>query len=310
MNTSDIIFKEFDERYLTSIIKLLKTVFSEVSKNDYFSNDFFSWKHLKNPYGKSKIILAINEDNEVIAFRSFMMWEFDYGDEIVKAYRPVDTAVHPNYQGKGLFNRLTSELLAIIKKENALIFNTPNKNSLNGYLKMGWKLERPIYFNVYPNFPVPFVSNDYICGSVKEDIVNISEYEYTLGSNHTKISKEYLKWRYHDNPSVDYSYCKVNSNTVLIIRVVEKFLYNELLIIDILTKSKSTQPIVIDSKKIARSYGVSYLLVTRDIGSEISVKNTLRFKPNFKKFQLVSNDDSNLEFFDDIVFSIRDLEMF
>ena len=56
------------------------------------------------------------------------------------AVRAVDTATHPDLQGRGLFRRLT--LLAVDELTadgTRFVFNTPNDQSRPGYLKMGWQ---------------------------------------------------------------------------------------------------------------------------------------------------------------------------
>ena len=53
--------------------------------------------------------------------------------------RAVDTATHPEYQGRGIFTRLTHAALDELEREGvAFVFNTPNDQSRPGYLKMGW----------------------------------------------------------------------------------------------------------------------------------------------------------------------------
>jgi hypothetical protein len=68
-----------------------------------------------------------------------MRWEFDRGGAVVRCVRAVDTATHPDYQGRGIFRRLTLDALPALEADGvAFVFNTPNSQSLPGYLKMGW----------------------------------------------------------------------------------------------------------------------------------------------------------------------------
>jgi len=100
---------------------------------------FLTWKHLENPYGISPMWLALDGDR-VAGFRTFLRWEFLFpGGQVIKAARAVDTATDPEYQGRGIFTRLTLGGLEELPAEGIkLIFNTPNEKSLPGYLKMGW----------------------------------------------------------------------------------------------------------------------------------------------------------------------------
>ena len=69
-----------------------------------------------------------------------MRWEFQRGDEVFRCVRAVDTATHPDYQGRGLFTRLTKAALPELVADGVkFVFNTPNDQSRPGYLKMGWQ---------------------------------------------------------------------------------------------------------------------------------------------------------------------------
>jgi GNAT superfamily N-acetyltransferase len=101
---------------------------------------FFRWKHDENPFGPSYGWVAV--DGERLAgFRTFLRWEFVRGGETMRAVRAVDTATHPDYQGQGIFSRLTMRALGTCESEGiAFVFNTPNDQSRPGYLKMGWQV--------------------------------------------------------------------------------------------------------------------------------------------------------------------------
>ena len=74
-------------------------------------------------------------------FRTLMRWEFLDGERVVRAVRAVDTATHPDYQGRSIFTRLTLHALDELVAEGVeFVFNTPNEQSRPGYLKMGWQV--------------------------------------------------------------------------------------------------------------------------------------------------------------------------
>lgn len=101
---------------------------------------FFRWKHQANPFGASPGWVAT--DGDIIAgFRTFMRWRFEKDGEIVTAVRAVDTATHPDYRGQGIFTQLTKAALEDLRADGVgFVFNTPNDQSLPGYLKMGWEI--------------------------------------------------------------------------------------------------------------------------------------------------------------------------
>src|SRR6185437_15816508 len=92
-----------------------------------------------NPFGHSSAVVAEHE-KKIIAFRIFMKWSWASGEQTFTAARAVDTVTHPDWRGKGIFSHLTSTLLDILRADGvSFIFNTPNRLSKPGYLKMGWR---------------------------------------------------------------------------------------------------------------------------------------------------------------------------
>jgi len=203
------------EEDITELIDLLRTSLSERQ-----TPELFLWKHFENPFGKSYGLLAIDSD-KIVGARMFMFWEFSNGRETIRAIRPVDTITHSDYRGKGIFKKLTLQGLNDCKKEYDIIFNTPNKNSLPGYLKMGWE-EFKSSFNYYLSFILPSAKlAKRICFPEKNlayaGLVNIN---YTKRFK-TNTTLEFLKWRYSDN---DYTFSryKEGSSSLLIIFRLQK----------------------------------------------------------------------------------------
>jgi GNAT superfamily N-acetyltransferase len=102
--------------------------------------DLFRWKHLENAFGASPMWVACDA-GRVIGFRVFMPWEFERAGVTRRAVRAVDTATHPDYQGRGIFTQLTRQALDDVAEQGIdFVFNTPNDQSRPGYLKMGWQV--------------------------------------------------------------------------------------------------------------------------------------------------------------------------
>lgn len=116
--------------------------------------DFFAWKHDENPFGRSPMWVA-ELDGELVGFRTFLRWEFvDDDGSVRRAVRAVDTATHPDHQGKGIFTRLTRGALDELEDEGVdFVFNTPNDKSRPGYLKMGWEQLGRVPIAVRPSRP-------------------------------------------------------------------------------------------------------------------------------------------------------------
>jgi glycosyltransferase involved in cell wall biosynthesis/GNAT superfamily N-acetyltransferase len=100
----------------------------------------FAWKHDENRFGPSPMWVATTPEGRIVAFRTLMRWEFVRGGHVIRAVRAVDTATDPDFQGQGLFRKLTMHGLEHVRAEGVdWVFNTPNSQSRPGYLKMGWR---------------------------------------------------------------------------------------------------------------------------------------------------------------------------
>jgi GNAT superfamily N-acetyltransferase len=164
---------------------------------------------MDNPFGKSPVLLAY--DNEkLIGVRAFMRWEWTRGGETIKAVRAVDTATHPQYQGQGIFRKLTLQLVEQCQAEGVqFIFNSPNKISKPGYLKMGWETLGRMKLYVKPVLGLKsIVEKDK--GLVKE--LDAIDTKYIGTSLVTHITPAFLQWRYTQNPNISYQTLKVEHN--------------------------------------------------------------------------------------------------
>jgi GNAT superfamily N-acetyltransferase len=101
---------------------------------------FWRWKHERNPFGPSPAMVA-DAAGRIVSLRIFLRWRWRHGKYAYPAVRPVDTATHPDWRRRGLFERLTRQLLHVMKAEGvAFVFNTPNATSGRGYEKLGWSI--------------------------------------------------------------------------------------------------------------------------------------------------------------------------
>lgn len=218
-----------------SIIELLKVSLGEslIPK----SAKLWNWKHLDNPFGKSPVIVA-EEDGKLLGVRAFLKWEFLEDKKVYRACRAVDTATHPDHQGKGIFKKLTLSLIEDIKKEGIdLLFNTPNSKSSSGYLKMGWekwgKLPLKLNFHIHQTRAKEEEPNDW--NQVSELIEKIENSEQNGPGVHTRMVNGFLNWRYRDNPLFHYQYLSDAENYLLVYRIKDGKLGREFRICDFFT---------------------------------------------------------------------------
>lgn len=143
---------------LPAVLELLQASLGWVPDDAYAR--FFAWKHHESPFGRSPAWVAVDPaaDGRIVGFRTFSRWQFDRGDVTVPAVRAVDTATHPDYQGRGIFSLLTRRALDELRAEGvAFVFNTPNDRSRPGYLKMGWQVVERLPVAATPRSPLSLV---------------------------------------------------------------------------------------------------------------------------------------------------------
>ena len=143
---------------LPDVLELLQASLGWVPDDAYAR--FFAWKHQQSPFGRSPAWVAIDPaaEGRIVGFRTFSRWQFDRGGDTVTAVRAVDTATHPDYQGRGIFSLLTRQALDELAAEKVgFVFNTPNDRSRPGYFKMGWQLVERLPVAATPRSPLSLV---------------------------------------------------------------------------------------------------------------------------------------------------------
>jgi len=208
----NIKIRESEPGDIPQIIEVLRASLGETSSKK--TEEVWRYKHVENPFGKSLVLVAV-ENDIIIGVRAFMRWKWQLGDRVLSSFRAVDTATHPKHQGKGVFKKLTLNAIDLAKEQgDDFIFNTPNTQSLPGYLKMGWVEVDKLRVRIILTKPLSWL-NTKQSGTYK--ILNkssdsqlaelISKYN-KLKSGENKLftlkSSEYLTWRYVNNPLQKY----------------------------------------------------------------------------------------------------------
>ncbi len=230
-----MIFRSGTQEDIPQIIELLKASLGEAMITK--SQTLWKWKHLDNPFGISPVLLAVEED-KIIGVRTFLRWEFIQEGKILKACRAVDTAIHPNFQGKGLFTKLSVDLIDQMKEEGVqLIFNSPNMQSMPGYLKMGWekwgKLPLKMKFHLGSSGSGKEFTSSW--DSIQDFLFEIEKKENSSPGVITHLKPGYLNWRYANCPLFPYQFLSDGESYILIFRIKNGKLGIELRITDLFT---------------------------------------------------------------------------
>jgi N-acetylglutamate synthase-like GNAT family acetyltransferase len=260
---------------IPSIVDLLKKSLGESLLPK--SEAYWRWKHVDNPFGASPVLLA-EENGVLIGVRAFMRWSWSDGVNTFRAIRAVDTATHPDHQGKGIFKKLTLQLVDESKSDGIhFVFNTPNGQSRPGYLKMGWQDAGRLPVRFLPINPLrrlaAFFGNKADHSATPFNVWMKSErsnlFWSALKSIHgeqlaTPVSKEYLTWRYGTVPVVEYyalSHTDGDKHELLIYRFKTGKLGKELRITDYIStgERKISSAILHALNRVASASRTTYI---------------------------------------------------
>lgn len=278
-----MIIREASVLDIPSIVELLKLSLGESLLPK--SEAYWRWKHIENPFGESLVLLA-EENNKLIGVRAFMQWRWKQKDKIYKSLRAVDTATHPEYQGRGIFRKLTLTLVEEAQKMGFdFIFNTPNNKSKPGYLKMGWQSNGKYPIRVIPVqmmnllLPLKKTMNLDKPRELSEEaikfIIDVSK-QYNQDRVTTEMSFDYLVWRYLKVPNLTYNwYYSPENGWIVFYRIKESGRRKELRIGNILWSYEADlYSFKRYIKKEAKKYNLNMVaLGANDLGS---------FKPGYR----------------------------
>ena len=135
---------QLSESDIFHILNIFSVAFSQS-----FDIELFKRKYIDNPFGDSLHILSYNNCHDLVATR--VLWKLDSA----LFYQCVDTAVHPFYQGKGLFKQSTSYITTTFP--DLSFYNKPNSRSLPQYLKYGWNVEKVQKIGISSRFNKKFL---------------------------------------------------------------------------------------------------------------------------------------------------------
>lgn len=309
--------REATELDIPEILEVLKASLGETSSKK--TEAVWRYKHMENPFGKSLVLVAVENDN-IIGIRALMRWQWQLGDQVFSAFRAVDTATHPDHQGKGVFKKLTLSAIEIAKEQgDDFIFNTPNTQSLPGYLKMGW--EEVAKLKIRLNFanPLNWLGNKpkwlyevNTNGSDAQLAKLISKYnDLKAGENKlfTLKSPEYLLWRYENNPLQKYE-VKADVDFYLAGYIKQHKYFKELRITEhIYSDASGLQKVNKAVKEFSKKYR-AHIITSDGLNSGIGFSGNYGPVLSLRNVNLDSNLEQELLQLNNWSYTLGDLELF
>ena len=125
------------------MVSLLRTAFGDWPGRRVAAHarpeEFFRWKHERNPHGPSYIVLAESE-GRLAAMRAYMPWPLlSDGGRRLSAVHTVDLATDPDFRGRGLSSKLSRDAIHLLSETKSFAFGLPNDMSTSQSIRVGWQ---------------------------------------------------------------------------------------------------------------------------------------------------------------------------
>lgn len=129
---------ETSDKAIQEIAELLRHVFPKAKK---YSDEFIKWQYLKNPDGKVRGFNAY-ENGQLVAHYAMIPIVADVFGKSEKGFLSLNTATHPNHQGKKLFTTLADMTYKFAATDGgSFVIGVANANSTPGFVnKLGFQL--------------------------------------------------------------------------------------------------------------------------------------------------------------------------
>ena len=255
---------------------------------------YWEWKHVANVFGRSTGTYGVAASGDVVGVRSFMRWQFGVAHESVRAVRAVDTVTAAAWRGNGVFTRLTRAAIDGLERDGVdLIFNTPNRFSAPGYIKMGWRRVGRLPLYVRPLKPFRAVWRlldrnpsapelttlahdaprwtEFRQQTQVADLVSSHESARRGGGLRTSRSVQYLDWRYGSHPQATYQVVSVARNGVTegfaILRPNVRYGLRELIVVELFARDASQEIMAMCLTQATRSCNAHHMIAHFAAGS-------------------------------------------
>jgi GNAT superfamily N-acetyltransferase len=126
------------------VITLLRTAFGDWPGRRVAAHaepdEFFRWKHERNPHGPSYIMLG-EVEGRLAAMRAYMQWPLHVnGGERLDAVQGVDIATDPDFRGRGLSSGMLTGAIEHLRETKSFSIGLPNPMSTAMGVRMGWQM--------------------------------------------------------------------------------------------------------------------------------------------------------------------------
>lgn len=106
--------------------------------------DWFDWRFEQNPYTDTVEMAVAERDGDIVGAEPLLPFRLAAGDDAVMVRQPVDWIVHGDHRRRGLFTRMTEQLLESTTADTVLFFNFPTDALRAGLERFDWSDVGPV----------------------------------------------------------------------------------------------------------------------------------------------------------------------
>lgn len=214
----DFRVREFRDADLPAVLGLLAAAYPAwpPPHTGVRAAEFFRWKHLSSPFGRSRMHLADN-GKRILSFRASMPWHVATPAGAVEAMHGTDACAHPEARDRGVYAATLKVGRPIDERTRALMLSTPNERTALWTTRFGGALLprprlavrplRPLQLALHasarrepvdprrlPPLPDAARASDVLADPRLEALV--AERERPAGLLETARDAAFLRWRY------------------------------------------------------------------------------------------------------------------
>ena len=248
----------------------------------------------EHPYQKNKCLRIVAlDDKKVIGFQSFFYWPYNYASKIYNSYQSGNSLVHPDYRGKGIFQKLLN-YIDNQQKELKIDFlmGFPVEDSFKSFIKNNWHNSLNLNWHVKIINPFGFLFSLKNCSAhFQSEPVVLTD---SILNNQFRLSSDasFEDWRnaYRNTiPTFFYNYSEGNKKITFYLKTNKRNKWlNELILGDIRSNTYEKEFITRALKKLRKKtftcFSISIISIALNDHSNTIIQECL-IKSGYRKIK-------------------------
>lgn len=308
----DFVIREAVDEDRVSILNLLNEVFADQQHSAVVrDDDYYDWKFLDSPFGKS--ILTVTEyEDEVVGVDNLWAWCLSFKNDLFGAYEACDAVVKKEFRGNRLLQRMREFGVEKAGEAGAsLMFNFPNMQSLKSNINFGYQFMGKLNWwirvidpiataSIYFNFNSKKLgAADLELDAIEFDVIDLQLLDrlvesYTFSDLITiHRTRDFFKYRYLDHPLRRYGMVSYNDEVAAIYTINFHNGLREMVVVDVIGNKAYIRKLLSGVIKAGKRLNCAFIAMVSDNGLLSNNLFTLGFikkkEKNFVVFPMLES---------------------